>query len=63
MSFKVVFDGYEYPDEYDTYDEAYEAGLEMSSAFNVGSINLFLENPGYYMEEADGSGTFTINEY
>jgi hypothetical protein len=60
--FKVVFGGYEYPEEYFTYDEAYEAGLEMQSAYNLGSELLLMENPGDYEEEATGSGGFKIIE-
>lgn len=60
--YKIIFDGYEYEDEYDTYDEAYEAALEMKSAFNQGSIDLYLMNPGDYEEEADGNGDFKIVE-
>lgn len=60
--FKVVFGGYEYPDEYNTYDEAYEAGLEMASAFNTGSSILAMSNRGDFMEEATGDDGFEIIE-
>ena len=61
--FKVIFGGYEYPEEYFTYDEAYEAALEMQSAYNTGSAILFAENPGDYKEEATGDDGFEIVEY
>ena len=60
--YKVVFGGYEYPDEYDSYDEAYEAGLEMASAYNQGGIDLYLSNPGDYVGGLTSDGEFEVIE-
>ena len=62
MPYIVNFGGYDYPDEYSTEEEAYEAGLEMQSAFNQGSIDLYGMNPGDFIEEATGDDGFEVKE-
>lgn len=56
MSFGIIFDGIDYGDRYNTYEEAEEAACEMCSAYNQGSLDLLLINPGDYPEEAAGYG-------
>lgn len=51
--FKIIFSGYEEPDEYDSYDEALEAADEMVSNFQLGASILSEMNPGDYTEEDD----------
>lgn len=60
--YKIIFDGYEEDDEYDTYEEAEEAAEVMASNFAQGSIDLYLSNPGDYLEENDGDGSYEIIE-
>lgn len=53
--FKIVFDGYEEPEEYDTYDEALEAADVMASNFQLGDT-IFRELEGdEYVRDSDGS--------
>lgn len=52
-AFKIIFSGYEEPDEYDSYDEALEAADEMVSNFQLGASILSEMNPGDYTEEDD----------
>jgi hypothetical protein len=58
MGYKIIFDGYEEPEIYDTYEEAEEAALVMLSDFNQGCIDLYLSNPGDYTDESDGNTGF-----
>ena len=51
--FKIIFSGYEEPDEYDSYDEALEAADEMVSNFQLGASILSEMNPGDYTEDDD----------
>jgi hypothetical protein len=51
----IRFDGYDDGERYETYEEAEEAACEMCSAFSQGSIDLYNENPGDYLEESDGN--------
>lgn len=51
--FKIIFSGYEEPDEYDSHDEALEAADEMVSNFQIGASILYEMNPGDYAEEDD----------
>jgi len=51
--FKIIFDGYEEQEEYDSYDEALEAADEMVSNFQLGASILSEMNPGDYTEEDD----------
>lgn len=60
--FKIIFDGYEEPEEYDTYDEALEAADVMASDFQTGAADLYNMNHGDYIEEADGDGSYVIIE-
>ena len=60
--FKIIFDGCEEPDEYDTYEEAEEAADVMASDFRLGESILFEMNPGDYLEENDGDGSYVIIE-
>ena len=60
--FKIIFDGYEEPEEYDSYDEALEAADEMASNFALGASILYEMNPGDYEEENDGDGSYVIIE-
>lgn len=58
--FKIIFDGYEELEEYDSYDEALEAADIMASNFQLGdSILHELEGEEY---EADGNGSYVIIE-
>lgn len=53
--FKIIFDGYEEPEEYDTYNEALEAADVMASNFQLGDI-IFRELEGdEYVKDSDGS--------
>ena len=60
--FKIIFDGYEEPEEYDTYDEAEAAADEMTSNFRLGESILRETNPDDYEEENDGDGSYVIIE-
>lgn len=60
--FKIIFDGYEEPEEYNTYDEALEAADVMASNFQLGASILYEMNPGDYLEENDGDGSYEIIE-
>ena len=61
--FKIIFDGYEEPDEYDTYEEAEEAADEMASNFQLGAELLCEMNPGGYLEDYGGDdGSYVIIE-
>lgn len=58
--FKIIFDGYEEPDEYDSYDEALEAADVMASDFQLGdSIFREIERDEY---DPDGDGSYVIIE-
>lgn len=58
--FKIIFDGYEEPEEYNTYDEALEAADVMASNFQLGeSILKEIERDEY---EEDGNGSYVIIE-
>ena len=53
--FKIIFDGYEEPEKYDTYDEALEAADVMASNFQLGDA-IFRELEGdEYVRDSDGS--------
>lgn len=58
--FKIIFDGYEEPDEYDSYNEALEAADVMASNFQLGDT-ILRELDGEEYEE-DGDGSYTIIE-
>lgn len=58
--FKIIFDGYEEPDEYDSYDEALEAADVMASNFQLGDV-ILRELDGEEYEE-NGDGSYTIIE-
>ena len=60
--FKIIFDGYLEPDDYDTYDEAEEAADEMASNFRLGESILREMNPDDYEDENDGDGSYVIIE-
>ena len=63
MSFGINFDGIDYGDRYNSYEEALEAADEMASAYNQGSVDLYNENPGDYPEESgDNTGSYEIFE-
>lgn len=66
MKYRIVFDGYDDGERYDSYDEAEEMACEMCSAFKRGKADLYAMNPGdydlepcskdtadYYIEEVD----------
>ena len=53
--FKIIFDGYEEPEEYDTYDEALEAADTMTSNFQLGDTILRELEGDDYVEDGDGS--------
>ena len=53
--FKIIFDGYEEPEEYDSYDEAQEAADEMASNFQLGDAILREIEGDEYSEDGDGS--------
>lgn len=53
--FKIIFDGYEEPKEYDSYDEALEAADEMASNFQLGDTILREIEGDEYVEDGDGS--------
>ncbi len=60
--FKIIFDGFEEPEEYDTYDEAEAAADEMASNFQLGdSILREIEDPEDYAMN-DGNGSYVIIE-
>lgn len=44
--YKIIFEGYEYDDIYDSYDEADEAGMYMVSCDRLGRQILEMSNPG-----------------
>jgi hypothetical protein len=48
---KIVFDGYEEPELYDTYEEAEEAAEVMCDNYHQGAVDLYLSNPGDFEEE------------
>lgn len=58
--FKIIFDGYEEPEEYSSYDEALEAADDMTSNFQLGDA-ILRELDGDEYEE-DGDGSYTIIE-
>lgn len=60
--FKIIFDGYEEPDEYDSYDEALEVADEMASNFQLGETLLREMDPDDYDNENDGDGSYVIIE-
>jgi len=53
--YKIVFDGYEEDEIYETYEEAEEAAWVMVDNFNAGAEILAMSNPGDYEEEMDGA--------
>ena len=53
--FKIIFDGYEEPDEYDSYDEALEAADIMASNFQLGDTIIREIEGDDYVEDGDGS--------
>jgi hypothetical protein len=60
--FKIIFDGYLEPDEYDSCDEALEAADEMASNFQLGDTILReIEDPEDY-DMNDGNGSYVIIE-
>ena len=61
--YKIIFDGYEEDDLYDTYNEAEEAALEMQSNWYAGASDLYQSNPGDYEEDyGDDSPDYEIVE-
>ena len=60
--FKIIFDGYEEPEEYNTCDEALDAADTMASNFQTGAELLYESNPGDYVEESAGDGSYVIIE-
>jgi hypothetical protein len=42
---------YESDDTFDTEEEAYEEGLNLSSAWRVGNEEMLMSNPGDYLSE------------
>ena len=58
--FKIIFDGYEEPEEYNSYDEALEAADDMTSNYQLGDV-ILRELDGDEYEE-DGDGSYTIIE-
>ncbi len=53
--YKIIFDGIEEDELYETYEEAQEAADEMASNASLGFSLLFMANPGDYEEESDGN--------
>lgn len=53
--YKIIFDGYEREETYETYEEAEAAAWVMKDDFNAGSSILYEMNPGDYQEEMDGA--------
>ena len=60
--FRIIFDGYLEPEEYDSYDEALNAAETMADNFATGAAILYEMNPGDYFEENDGDGSYVIIE-
>ena len=61
--YQIELDGYLYPDEYDTEDEAIEAADEMASDITTGAGIFAFSNPGDAAEEnADSTGDYWIVE-
>lgn len=46
--YKILFNGEEQDELYDTYDEADDAARDMVCAYHVGGEELELSNPGDY---------------
>ena len=53
--FKIIFDDYEEPEEYDSYDEALEAADVMASNFQLGDALLREIEADDYVKDGDGS--------
>ena len=53
--FKIIFDGYEEPEEYNSYDEALEAADVMASNFQLGDTILRELEADNYIKDGDGS--------
>lgn len=49
--YKIIFDGYEEPELYSTYEEAEEAAEIMCDNYLQGAEDLYLDNPGDFEEE------------
>lgn len=53
--YKIIFDDYEEPEEYDTLEEAEEAADIMASNFQLGDAILRELEADDYVEDGDGS--------
>ena len=49
--YKIIFDGYEEEDLYETEEEAEAAAEVMIDNWHAGSVDLYLSNPGDFLEE------------
>ena len=53
MKFKVVFDGYEEDEVFDSYEDAEEYALYLRSCCRTGAETLHWSNPGDYDYDED----------
>ena len=60
--YKVEFEGYEYDDVFDTYDDAEEYALYMVSCYHTGGEILEMSNPGDYPYDPDYEPEYAIIE-
>lgn len=62
IKFRLIFEGEPEDELFDTYDEAYEAGVYDSSCANLGAEILHESNPGDYDYDEDEEYEFEIEE-
>ncbi len=60
--YKVIFDGEELEDIFDSYQDAEDAALYESSCWHTGSEILELSNPGDYPYDPDDAPEYEIVE-
>lgn len=63
MKYKIIFEGDEQDEVFDTYDDAEEYALYLSSCSKSGAETLHMSNPGDYDEDDYGSNYEIIEKY
>lgn len=60
--YKVIFEGEEQDELYDTYEAAEEAALYLCSCSSTGAETLHMSNPGDYEYDEDDEYEYEIEE-
>lgn len=60
--YRIIFDGEEEDEVYDSYEEAEDSAMEMLSNYHLGGEILELSNPGDYPYNPDDEPDIVITE-